>query len=120
MKGGVKMMWKNRRAQAAVEYAVVITVVIAALLVMQIYMKRGISGKLRQSTDQIGDQFTPYSATYALTKTHTGGRKEDTTAKGKITSNSLENSPEKQGRTGTEEPVNTEMTDETLFFKKQP
>ena len=49
-------MWKNRKAQSTVEYAVLIAVVAGALLAMQIYMKRGAMGKLRSSTDQIGDQ----------------------------------------------------------------
>ncbi len=49
----------NRRAQSTVEYAILIAVVVGALLAMQIYMKRGVQGKLRSATDDIGEQFSP-------------------------------------------------------------
>jgi len=41
------------------EYALVVAVAIAALLAMQTYMKRGVQGKLRDATDQVGEQFSP-------------------------------------------------------------
>lgn len=44
--------------QSTLEYAVMIAVVVGALLAMRIYMKRGIEGKLRESTDQVGEQFS--------------------------------------------------------------
>ncbi|MBI3319017.1 MAG: hypothetical protein HYZ89_00290 [Candidatus Omnitrophica bacterium] len=47
------------KGQATLEYAVVIAVAVAALLAMQIYMKRGVQGKLREATDQVGEQFSP-------------------------------------------------------------
>lgn len=50
-------MLRNRTAQSTLEYAVIIAVVVAALLAIQIYMKRGVQGKLRESTDQVGEQF---------------------------------------------------------------
>ena len=50
-------MRKNNIAQSTLEYAVIIAVVVAALLALQIYLKRGVQGKLRQSTDNIGEQF---------------------------------------------------------------
>jgi uncharacterized protein (UPF0333 family) len=48
----------RRKGQSTLEYAVLIAVVVGALLAMQIYMKRGIQGKLRQSADQIGEQYS--------------------------------------------------------------
>ncbi|MDP3723319.1 MAG: hypothetical protein Q8R91_07475 [Candidatus Omnitrophota bacterium] len=50
---------RRRRGQSTLEYAVVIGVVAAALVVMQIYMKGGIQGKLREATDDVGEQFSP-------------------------------------------------------------
>jgi hypothetical protein len=50
---------KRTQGQSTLEYAVVIAVVVSALLAMQIYMKRGAQGKLRQATDDIGEQFSP-------------------------------------------------------------
>ena len=46
-------------AQSTLEYAVVIACVVAALLGMQFYLKRGIQGKLRQAGDEIGEQYAP-------------------------------------------------------------
>jgi len=53
--GGEEM---RRRAQSTLEYAVVVAVVVGALLAMQYYMKRGVQGKLRESTDSIGEQYS--------------------------------------------------------------
>ena len=36
-----------------------VVIVIMALLGMQVYIKRGISGRLRDSADQVGDQYSP-------------------------------------------------------------
>ncbi len=49
----------NRRGQSTLEYAVLIAVVVAALIAMQIYMKRGVQDKLRSATDDIGAQYVP-------------------------------------------------------------
>ncbi len=50
---------QRRRGQSAVEYAVLIVLVVAALLAMQLYMKHGIMGKHRQTADEWGEQFSP-------------------------------------------------------------
>lgn len=52
-------MYLHKKGQSTLEYAVVIAVVVGALLAMQVYIKRGIQGKLRQSSDDIGEQFSP-------------------------------------------------------------
>jgi uncharacterized protein (UPF0333 family) len=57
----------NKRGQSTLEYAVLIVVIIGALLAMQVYVKRGVQGKLRESTDSIGDQFSPGYTTYNKT-----------------------------------------------------
>lgn len=54
-------------AQSTVEYAVLVACVVAALLGMQIYMKRGIQGKLRQGSDEIGEQYAPLSTDSSIT-----------------------------------------------------
>lgn len=48
----------RRKGQSTLEYAVIIAVVVAGLLAMQTYMKRAVQGKLRQSTDSIGEQYS--------------------------------------------------------------
>ena len=50
------------------EYAVLIAAVCAALVAMQFYMKRGVSGRLRQGADQIGQAFD-YNKTVSLINT---------------------------------------------------
>ena len=49
----------NKRAQSTLEYAIIIAVVVGALVAMQFYLKRGIQGRVRQSSDDIGEQFSP-------------------------------------------------------------
>ena len=39
------------------EYAVLVAAVCAAVLSMQLYMKRGVSGRLKQGSDEIGQSF---------------------------------------------------------------
>lgn len=65
-------MLKRIKGQSTLEYAMVIAVVVGALLAIQIYMKRGLQGKLRESTDQIGQQFDAQKTTINRQTTHTG------------------------------------------------
>jgi uncharacterized protein (UPF0333 family) len=51
------MFYERKKGQSTLEYVILIGLVIAALIAMGIYMKRGVQGKLRESTDQIGEQF---------------------------------------------------------------
>ena len=52
------IMLKIRRAQSVLEYAILMVIIIAALLTLQTYIKRGIQGRLKSATDDIGDQYT--------------------------------------------------------------
>jgi len=49
--------------QSTLEYAVLIVCVVAALISMKIYLKRSVSGNLRQAGDQIGSQYEPRNTT---------------------------------------------------------
>jgi uncharacterized protein (UPF0333 family) len=49
----------NRRGQSTLEYAILILIVIVALLAMQVYLKRGVQGRMRESTDNIGEAYSP-------------------------------------------------------------
>lgn len=65
----------TKRGQSTLEYAVLIVVIIAALIAMQVYLKRGIQGGLREKSDQIGEQFSPgYTMTNLTTTTHSRTR----------------------------------------------
>jgi len=50
---------KKKRGQSTLEYAVLIIIVIGALLSIQVYIKRGVQGRLKSATDDIGDQYSP-------------------------------------------------------------
>ena len=49
---------KKMKGQSTLEYAVLIIIVIGALLTIQVYIKRGVTGRLKSSADDIGDQFS--------------------------------------------------------------
>ena len=102
----------GRKGQSTVEYAVLIVVVIAALLAMGIYMKRGTMGKLRESTNQIGEQFAPLGTTNDYTRTYTSTRNEFTGNDGHVQSNIV--APEVQNKTGREN-VNNRLDAENIF-----
>lgn len=57
----------NTRAQTSLEYAVIIAVIVAALITMQAYIKRGIQGKLRAAADELGQQYDPGNTTGDIT-----------------------------------------------------
>lgn len=47
---------RKSKAQSITEYVIVLGVVIVALMVMQIYMQRGIQGVVKTVADEVGDQ----------------------------------------------------------------
>lgn len=49
---------RRKKGQSTLEYAVLIIIIIGALLSIQVYIKRGIQGRLKSATDDIGDQFS--------------------------------------------------------------
>ncbi len=53
------MLIKISKAQSTLEYALLITVVVGALLAMQNYLKRSIQGRMQIIGDQMGDQYSP-------------------------------------------------------------
>ena len=52
------MFCERTKGQTTLEVVMLLGFVVAALIVMSVYMKRGVQGKLRESTDQIGDQYS--------------------------------------------------------------
>ena len=55
----------KERAQSTLEYAVLIGVIVAGLIAMQVYLKRGFQGKLREGADSMGEQFSPGYTNYS-------------------------------------------------------
>lgn len=63
--------YKRHRAQSALEYAMVIVCIVAALMAMQIYIKRGLQGRFRDAADEIGEQYSAKTTNSNLTQTYT-------------------------------------------------
>ena len=63
------MLIRLRKGQSTLEYALVIAAVVAALVMMQIYLKRGLAGRFKASADDVGEQFDPaaFSSEYTTT-----------------------------------------------------
>ena len=65
--------FNKKKGQSTLEYAVLIVIIIAALLAMNQYIKRGLQGRLKSATDDIGDQFSPGNTNY-LKRTNTSAK----------------------------------------------
>jgi len=79
---------KRQKGQSTLEYAILIIIIIGALLSIQVYIKRGVQGRLKSATDDIGDQFSPGNTNVVKTMT-TVSRSRDTFAGGVTTSTLL-------------------------------
>lgn len=72
MKGElIKQNYKLRRAQSTVEYAVLIACLTAALIGMQIYIKRSLQGRFKEAANEIGEQYSAKTTKSSLTQTIT-------------------------------------------------
>jgi len=91
-------MLKKKKSQSVLEYAVIVSVVIAGLLAMQTYVKRGYQGKLRDSADNIGDQYSPGHTTSHYT-IHQESETSESFENGTSTTNITR---QKQSKTGSE------------------
>ena len=93
----------NRKGQSTAEYAIVLGLVIAAVIGMQTYVRRGLQGRIRDAVDHVsaeadvggtmltfsGEQYTPYyqrseftttrGSASTATVTQGGGVREDLT-----------------------------------------
>ncbi|MCX5701732.1 MAG: hypothetical protein NTW64_01975 [Candidatus Omnitrophica bacterium] len=61
--------YKIRRAQSTVEYAMMIACLVAALVGMQMYVKRSLQGRFKNAADEIGDQYSAIASRSSLTQT---------------------------------------------------
>lgn len=88
------MLRRSRKGQSTAEYAIVIGLVIAAVVAMQVYVKRGIQGKMKDAADYndpaatmlTGRQFEPqYATTEKMVSTRKGDEKATTSQGGGLT-----------------------------------
>ena len=55
--------------QTAMEYTMLIAILVSALLMMAVYIKRSFAGRLRASADSIGEPYAPKHTTSNITLT---------------------------------------------------
>jgi len=79
------MLSVNRKGQSTLEYVILIGFVVAALIAMGVYMKRGVQGKIRESTDQVGEQYEAGNTTSTYETTSHLKQTENMVAGGKTT-----------------------------------
>ena len=80
----------QKRGQSTLEYAVLIVVIIGALLTLQVYIKRGVQGRLKSAADDIGDQYSDGN-TNAIKTINRSSSTEETFNAGVSSSNILGN-----------------------------
>lgn len=70
-------------AQSTIEYVVMFSLVVAALFGMQVYLKRGMSGRMKSSADEIGGGFfySPGATHSTITIDTTTGTKSSSSVK---------------------------------------
>ena len=55
----LKALCYKQRGQSAIEYSVILIVLMGAFLASANYFKRGVQGRWKESTDTLGDQYDP-------------------------------------------------------------
>jgi len=83
-------IYLHKKGQSTLEYSIIIAVIVAALIVMQIYIKRGVQGKMKSATDDIGDQYSPDFTTGNIS-TNSTANSHETIGGGSTTTNSTQN-----------------------------
>ena len=50
---------RNRKGQTIIEYTVIIIIILGVVISMKDYVKRGVQGRWKSATDDVGDQYDP-------------------------------------------------------------
>jgi len=83
----------TKKGQSTAEYAIVIGLVIAAIVAMQVYVKRGIQGKVKDAVDYKDSsdsitgktaQYEPYYTQSSMSSTQTATDTENTATGGGV------------------------------------
>lgn len=86
------------RGQSTLEYVILIGFIVAALIAMGVYMKRGVQGRLRESTDQIGEQYSAGNVEAEYTTKTDVEQVENMIAGGQTTTSIIKNESAKTGQ----------------------
>ncbi|MCA9408368.1 MAG: hypothetical protein H6755_01545 [Candidatus Omnitrophica bacterium] len=98
---------RRKKGQSTLEYVILVIIIIGALLSIQVYIKRGVQGRLKGATDDIGDQFDPGNTNYNMTTTTSGRtRQEQSQALG-------------QAQTFLTDEVTTDLLNSTIINSQQ-
>ena len=89
------------RGQSTLEYVILTGFIVAALIAMGTYMKRGVQGKLRESTDSVGEQYEAGKTTGTYTTNISQQQHESVQAKGR-TETTMDQAFNWQKKTGSE------------------
>ena len=84
----------QKRGQSTLEYAVLVVVIIGALLTIQVYIKRGVQGRLKSAADDIGDQYSDGNTNEIKTTNRSSNTEESFGINGQGVSSSKLNGPE--------------------------
>jgi len=69
-----------KKAQSTLEFSIVIFAIVAALLAMQVYIRRGLQGRMRSSVDELSvQQYEPKRTVSDITITQNSDIDVDTT-----------------------------------------
>jgi Flp pilus assembly pilin Flp len=82
-------MLKIKRGQSVLEYAILMVIIIAALLTLQTYIKRGIQGRLKSATDDIGSQYSDSTSANYYKKVTTNSLTKEVSKAGQVSTNML-------------------------------
>jgi hypothetical protein len=107
------MMKERRSGQSIFEYVFLVAVVVSALLIGQFYVQRAMTGRLKQSADQIGDQWDLQNSKFVVEVKSFRNSEEFVTTKGVSTSQLL--ADEEQSREITEFTINNPASTDSLF-----
>lgn len=55
----LKALSRRKKGQSAIEYSVILIILMGAFLASANYFKRGVQGRWKESTDSLGDQYDP-------------------------------------------------------------
>ncbi len=87
------------------EYVVLIACLAAALLAMQVYIKRGMQGRLRQAVDELGQQYAPKNTESDTTLKYESSVETTVETKeidGRLKATTTSKSEDRQERSGNE------------------
>lgn len=80
----------SKRGNSIIEYSALIAIICAAIIAMQVYVKRAIQGRAKASSDIIGEQFSGDHSGYTNALIIDSTRKETITPQGETKAELLE------------------------------